>query len=60
MHPQSQLAATTLLVIHVHLDISYPKNVREGLKKKNGLFQDIDQISFNTHPPTPKNDIEEK
>ena len=30
--------------------------LREGLKK-NGLFHDIDQISFNTHPPPPKNDI---
>ena len=29
--------------------------LREGLK--NGLFSEIDQISFNTHPPPPKNDI---
>ena len=26
-------------------------------KKKNGLFNDIDQIAFNTHPPPPKDDI---
>ena len=26
-------------------------------KKKNGLFSDIDQISFDTHPPPPKDDI---
>ena len=25
--------------------------------KKNRLFSDIDHISFNTHPPPPKNDI---
>ena len=31
--------------------------LREGLKKKTGLFSDIDQISFNTHPPPPKDDI---
>ena len=28
-----------------------------SLKKKNGLFSDIDQISFDTHPPPPKDDI---
>ena len=27
------------------------------LKKKPGLFNDIDQIAFNTHPPPPKDDI---
>ena len=26
-------------------------------KKINGLFDDIDQIAFNTHPPPPKDDI---
>ena len=31
--------------------------IREGFKKKNGLFNDIDQIAFNTHPPPPKDDI---
>ena len=30
--------------------------LREGVKK-NGLFSDIDHISFNTHPPPPKNDM---
>ena len=30
--------------------------LREALKK-NGLFNDIDQISFNIHPPPPKDDI---
>ena len=30
--------------------------IREGLKK-NGLFSDIDQIAFDTHPPPPKDDI---
>ena len=30
--------------------------LREGLKK-NGLFSDIDQIPFDTHPPPPKDDI---
>ena len=28
----------------------------KGRLKKNELFQDIDQIFFNTHPPPPKND----
>ena len=31
--------------------------VREDFKKKTGLFNDIDQIAFNTHPPPPKDDI---
>ena len=26
-------------------------------KKKIELFDDIDQIAFNTHPPPPKDDI---
>ena len=33
----------------------FNKKVREALKK--GLFNDIDPISFNTHPPPPKDDI---
>ena len=33
--------------------------VREGLKK-NGLFSDIDQISFDTHLPPPKDDIRKR
>ena len=28
--------------------------------KKTGLFSDIDQISFYTHPPPPKDDILQK
>ena len=30
--------------------------IRDGVKK-NGLFSDINHISFNTHPPPPNNDI---
>ena len=30
------------------------------IKKKNGLFSDIDHISFNTHPPPPNDDIWQK
>ena len=30
--------------------------LREGIKK-NGLFSDVDHISFNTHPPPTKDDI---
>ena len=30
--------------------------VREAFKK-NWLFSDIDQISFDTHPPSPKDDL---
>ena len=33
------------------------RKVRDAVKKKTGLFSDIDHISFNTHPPPPKNDI---
>ena len=40
--------------------IQYTNWPREGVKKKNGLFSDIDHISFNTHPPPPKNDIWQK
>ena len=29
-------------------------------KKKNGLFSDINHISFNTHPPPPNDDIWQK
>ena len=28
-----------------------------GKIQKSGLFNYIDQISFNTHPPNPKDDI---
>ena len=35
----------------------YGMLLREDFKKKNGLFNDIDQIAFNTHPPPPKDDI---
>ena len=35
-------------------------SLREGYQKKNGLFSDIDHISFNTHPPPPNNDIWQK
>ena len=33
------------------------KVLKGRLQKKNGLFSDIDQISFDTHPPHPKDDI---
>jgi len=32
-------------------------SIREGLKKPNRLFSDVDKISFDTHPPPPKDDI---
>ena len=34
------------------------KMLRDDFKKKKiELFDDIDQIAFNTHPPPPKDDI---
>ena len=35
-------------------------NLYKGRLQKNGLFSDIDQISFNTHPTPPKDDIWQK
>ena len=54
------LAAMALQDEDYRKDVDHVKNqskLREGYKKKTGLFSDIDHISFNTHPPPPNNDI---
>ena len=40
----------------IHLKIGWDLG-KGRLKKKTGLFSDIDQITFDTHPPPPKYDI---
>ena len=39
---------------------NFPQPNKGRIPKKNGLFNDIDHISFNTHPPPPKNDMWQK
>ena len=41
----------------IYLKLEFSLVLRDDFKKKHGLFNDIDHISFNTYPPPPKDDI---